>query len=148
MSALMLAAYYDHPQSARFLLSQKAGINKQDGHGTTALMWAAYAGDLEMTLLLLQAGADAGAKRVDGDTALLIARRWEHEDVISALSNVEPAAVAKSGDTRKAIKRQPVRRAKVQVAKPAEKKKPLARRIQKGRRRAPSSANTYSATED
>ena len=55
-------------------LVQKSDVNLAQGDGMTALHWAAYQGNLEMTRVLIQAGANLNAaNRLKALTPLLIA---------------------------------------------------------------------------
>lgn len=54
--------------------------------GWTPLMHAAYEGNPQLLRLLLDAGADAGAVKPDGETALAVARRRERLDAVAVLS--------------------------------------------------------------
>src|SRR5579859_3121962 len=62
----------DRP-AVRALLAQKADVNAQQIDGTTALHWAVRANDLEMTEMLLKAGAKASAANQLGATPILLA---------------------------------------------------------------------------
>jgi len=52
--------------SVRSLLAQKAPVSTPQGDGMTALHWAAFRDDLELTKLLIGAGADVKAATRDG----------------------------------------------------------------------------------
>jgi ankyrin repeat protein len=68
------------------LLKQKADVNVAQGDGMTALHWAAMNGDLELTKLLLTAGAGVTATtRVEALTPLALAAQKGHAAVIAAL---------------------------------------------------------------
>src|SRR5262245_16532272 len=60
-------------QAVSSLLKQKADVNAQQGDGTTALHWAAYLGDAEVTALLIRAGAQASTPNHYGVTPLVLA---------------------------------------------------------------------------
>ncbi len=51
------AAMHGDKSALRALLQQKADVNAPQADGTTALHWAVRANDLEMTDMLLRAGA-------------------------------------------------------------------------------------------
>ena len=57
----------------RTLLQQKADVNAPQADGTTALHWAVRANDLEMTEMLLRAGAHPSAANQSGATPMLLA---------------------------------------------------------------------------
>jgi uncharacterized protein len=59
--------------AVRVLVKQKADVNRPEADGTTALHWAVNRDDLEMTGLLLAAGANASAANRYGVTPLALA---------------------------------------------------------------------------
>ncbi len=60
----------------RYLISKGVGVNPPSTELTgTPLMVAAEEGNLEITKILLEAGADACKKNQMGETALVIARK-------------------------------------------------------------------------
>jgi ankyrin repeat protein len=68
------------------LLKQGVDVNVPQGDGTTALHWAAYRGDLDMTQALLKAGASVkSATRIGAMTPLFMAARNGSAPVIGAL---------------------------------------------------------------
>lgn len=68
-SALMLAAYRGHADTARYLLQRGANANTADAGGNSALMGAAFKGDLDVVRLLVEYGADVDARNAKGRTA-------------------------------------------------------------------------------
>jgi len=60
-SQLVDAARNSDIKTIRSLLSRHVDVNVRAGDGSTALLWAAHANDLEIADLLLAAGADANA---------------------------------------------------------------------------------------
>lgn len=71
---LVEAAKQGDLKSVQTLVSQKIDVNQTAADGTTALHWAAFRDDAEMTQLLLQAGANVNmGTRVGGITPLLLA---------------------------------------------------------------------------
>lgn len=79
------AARGDRP-AVKALLQQKADVNAAQGDGSTALHWAATAGDLEMTRMLLAAGANVkAASRIGKITPLVLASQTGNADIIEAL---------------------------------------------------------------
>jgi uncharacterized protein len=64
------AAMNQDRAAVRALVAQKAGVNAPQADGTTALIWAARANDVEMVDLLLAAGAKVRAVNRDGASAL------------------------------------------------------------------------------
>jgi ankyrin repeat protein len=73
---------------ARTLIARGANVNVVDKLGMTPLLWAASSdfGDPAMVELLLKSGAKADARTKDGLTALELARKYNHVEVIPALS--------------------------------------------------------------
>jgi ankyrin repeat protein len=73
-------------EAVKTLLKNGADVNAAQGDGMTALHWAARNGDLELTQMLLYAGANVKATtRLGGYTALLMAAEQGHAGVIKAL---------------------------------------------------------------
>ncbi len=70
---LVEAARQGNRESVRSLLRAKAPVNTPAADGTTALHWAVRADDIEMTRLLLQAGADVRLADRYGITPLKLA---------------------------------------------------------------------------
>lgn len=66
------AEYYsdDRAQLIRFLINKGMNINDVDFEGNTGLMFAASEGNVELTQLLLQLGADTNKQSATGETAL------------------------------------------------------------------------------
>src|SRR5580698_1497988 len=79
------AAMNQNGAAVRALVAQKADVNAPQPDGTTALTWAARAGDLELVNLLLGAGADVKAANRDGATALYEASENGNAAVIERL---------------------------------------------------------------
>jgi ankyrin repeat protein len=72
--------------TVRALIGQGANVNVADGDGSTALHWAASHGDIDMTALLLKAGASVTATtRIGLMTPLFMAARNGSDAVIGAL---------------------------------------------------------------
>ena len=73
---------------AAALIGRGANVNVVDKLGMTPLLWAASSdfGDPAMIELLLKSGANAGARNRDGLTALDLARKYGHSEIIPALS--------------------------------------------------------------
>jgi ankyrin repeat protein len=73
-------------EAVRSLLKSGEDVNAAQGDGMTALHWAARNGDLELTQMLLYAGANVkAATRLGGYTPLLMAADQGHATVIAAL---------------------------------------------------------------
>jgi ankyrin repeat protein len=80
------AAMKRDSEAVRTLLKNGEDVNAAQGDGMTALHWAARNGDLELTQMLLYAGANVKATtRLGGYTPLLMAADQGHANVIAAL---------------------------------------------------------------
>ncbi len=90
----------DFPAVAK-LLKEHADVNAAANDGSTALLWAAYHSDLEMTKALLSAGALVDAENHYGVTPLLQASRNGDAGVIRALldAGAEPTRWHAEGET-------------------------------------------------
>jgi ankyrin repeat protein len=82
------AALNNEVEMARALIERGANVNVVDKLGMTPLLWAASSdfGDPAMIELLLKSGARADARNRDGLTALELARKYGHAEVIPALA--------------------------------------------------------------
>src|SRR5215471_10387725 len=72
-SELADAAMQKNTQRVRVLLQQKVDVNIPQADGTTALHWAVRWDDLEMTGLLIRAGAVVQTANRDGATPMFLA---------------------------------------------------------------------------
>src|SRR5215510_2982960 len=72
-NALIQAARQVNVEQVRQLLASKADANARQGDGASALHWASYRGSLEITDLLLRAGANPNLANDLGATPLWIA---------------------------------------------------------------------------
>ncbi|NXC43213.1 KANK4 protein, partial [Penelope pileata] len=85
-TALMLGVSHEREDMVRALLACQADINLQDEQGSTALMVACRQGNADMVrLLLAQPGCQLALTNKDGDSALSLAQRSAHEDIITLL---------------------------------------------------------------
>jgi ankyrin repeat protein len=82
------AALNNEVAMARTLIERGANVNVVDKLGMTPLLWAVSMdfGDPAMIELLLTSGAKADARNKDGLTALELARKYGHAEVIPALT--------------------------------------------------------------
>jgi len=74
-SAVAAAAQAGDLSAVRSLIVKKADVNLPQGDGSTALLWAAYNSDAEMTKVLLAAGAKPDVANKYGVAPLLMAAR-------------------------------------------------------------------------
>lgn len=94
------AAELDDVKAVRALLRQGADVNAAQGDGMTALHWAAENGNVELTKILLSAGANVAAvTRIGDHTPLHLASRVGHASVIRALlkAGADPNATTTTG---------------------------------------------------
>ena len=83
--------------AVRALLKQGADVNAAHGDGMTALHWAASNGDLELTQMLVYAGANLRAStRLNGYTPLFLASREGQAPIVAALLKAGAEADARS----------------------------------------------------
>ncbi len=90
-SALSMACYKGHLETARVLLQQPggAGVNTANDDGITPLMMACMGGHLEVARLLLDHHASKSAVTIDGSTAFMFITE-EHEDFEELRDLMEP----------------------------------------------------------
>jgi ankyrin repeat protein len=81
------AAIANRVEMARLLIERGADVNHVDKHGMTPLLYAASIdyGDSAMIDLLLKSGARADVRTKDGLTALDLARKYKHTDLLASL---------------------------------------------------------------
>jgi ankyrin repeat protein len=86
------AALNNEVGMARELIGRGANVNVVDKLGMTPLLWAASMdfGDPAMIELLLNSGARADARNKDGLTALDLARKYNHVEVVPVLAKATP----------------------------------------------------------
>jgi ankyrin repeat protein len=83
--SIVTAAQQNDVTAVRSLIAKKVDVNQPAGDGSTALHWAVYNGNLDLTRALLAAGATADAANRYGVTPLLQASRTGDASVMAAL---------------------------------------------------------------
>ena len=93
LTPLMIAVKQGHLSCARLLLQYGSDVNmKERKSGKNALMLAVENGHLDCTQLLLQFGPNTEVPRQNGDTPLIVAKKYEREDIfIENRANVNQA---------------------------------------------------------
>jgi len=85
-TALMYAVVAGHNDIVQVLLTHGADVNARENKvGFTALMGAAYNGQTNAVQALVAHGADVNAKNNDGDTALMLAKKKGHKEIVRIL---------------------------------------------------------------
>ena len=87
MTALDRAVLGNQVEMAKLLIARGVDVNHVDKLGMTPLLYAASIdfGDAAMIDLLLKSGAHADAKNKDGSTALDLARKYQHTQLLKSL---------------------------------------------------------------
>jgi ankyrin repeat protein len=89
-TALMYAATGANEETVSLLVEHKADVNLSDGgEHWTPLMFAAAEGQTGVARILLAAGADADAKDVDGEDAVMFARDNGHAELAQMISEAK-----------------------------------------------------------
>src|ERR1700692_4885769 len=101
VTAVADAARADDLTAVRQLMKEHGDINAAANDGSTALLWAAYHSDAEMTKALLAAGAAGDAENHYGVTPLLQASRNGDVEVMKALldAGAQPTRWHAEGET-------------------------------------------------
>ena len=88
LTPFLIAAIRDNNEVTKLLIARGADVQVRDFVDGTALMWAAFSerGNPEMVALLLQKGIDPAIKNKMGETALDMAKKRGHADVIDLLT--------------------------------------------------------------
>ena len=82
---LIDAARFNKKDAVRFLLENKADVNKASDNGWTPLHWVVSQGKLSMLKTLVEAGADVNAADKLGNTPLHYAAKFEQYGFVSYL---------------------------------------------------------------
>jgi ankyrin repeat protein len=85
-SPLMISVYNSNHEVSRMLLEEGADPNSSDFSGNTVLMGAAFKGDVELVILLVNRGAKLDRRNNNGITAEQWARGFGRHNVVSILS--------------------------------------------------------------
>jgi ankyrin repeat protein len=96
------AAMHGDKLALRALLEKKSDVNAAQVDGTTALHWAVRAEDLELTEILLKAGAKVAAANQFGATPMLLAAMNGNAAILDRLiaAGADPnAPISQTGDT-------------------------------------------------
>lgn len=99
ITALYLAAYYDHIALVKLLIEAGADVDKKTTNGSTSLDVAAQNGHTSCVMALLRAGADVNLAFNDGRTPIYYAARFGHETCVALLIRAG-ADVRKCNDDR------------------------------------------------
>ncbi len=93
ITPLAWAAISNRVETARVLIEHGADVNHVDKKGMTPLLYAASIdlGDPSMTDLLLRSGAKPSLRNKDGLTALDLAHKYGHSQLVAALQDVRSA---------------------------------------------------------
>ena len=96
------AAMRGDKSAVRALLERKVDVNAPQVDGTTALDWAVRADDVELTEMLLKAGANASVANQSGATPMLLAAMNGNAAILERLirAGADPnAPISETGDT-------------------------------------------------
>jgi ankyrin repeat protein len=99
--SLVVAAQQNDTAAVRALLARRVNVNQPAGDGSTALLWAVYNSNLDLTRMLLAAGAAADTANRYGVTPLLQASRTGDASIMAALlkAGASPARAHPDGET-------------------------------------------------
>ncbi|KAM0169103.1 hypothetical protein ACHAPF_010289 [Botrytis cinerea] len=87
VTPLWIAITNGHIEVVRLLLETKSvNVNVRSVYGRSPIFWAAAQGHEELVKLLLSAGADTTFVDTDGNTALLVSKRYRHRKIVDMLS--------------------------------------------------------------
>ena len=75
--------------AVKALLAVKADVNKADSSGWIPLIWASFYGRVEIAKLLLAAGAKKDKINTFGKTALTLATREGHHEIVQLLQQAK-----------------------------------------------------------
>lgn len=75
---------------------EAADINATDKYGVTALIQACLHQKKDIVELLIKNGADVNFKDDEGETALAVAERWGHTDIVNIIKDHMKSSSSKS----------------------------------------------------
>jgi ankyrin repeat protein len=87
MSLLMLSVQQDQFKMVKLLVDHKVEIDWKDWFGSTALMYAANKGNVNIISYLLKNGADVHFTDKEGNTVLSAAKEGNHPDAIKLIED-------------------------------------------------------------
>jgi len=82
---LMNEAINNNAKEVRALAEKGANVNAKDSDGATALIWAAYFGNIDVVWVLIEKGADVNASNNKKQTALHLAADKGHTNIARLL---------------------------------------------------------------
>jgi ankyrin repeat protein len=88
VSILIWAVMQKNLKSVKLLVDHKANINWKDWFKTTALMYAADLGNLDIINYLVKNGADIHAHDDQGNNVLSAAKEGKHSEAIKLIENL------------------------------------------------------------
>ncbi|WP_413290182.1 ankyrin repeat domain-containing protein [Bdellovibrio sp. HCB337] len=88
-SPLMYAAYYNHIDLVKWLITNGADVESPDRGGNTILMGVAFKGHIEVAQHLIRAGADVSATNLIGMNALQFAQMFGRHDMAVLLDGAQ-----------------------------------------------------------
>jgi len=120
-TALILAAYNEHPGTVDFLIGKGADACATDPKGNSSLMGVAFKGDAEIATRLIAAHCDVNAVNGAGQTALMMAALFGRTDVIKVLlaHGADPSRRDQAGNTAALLAQQQGSTAVVELLKNA-----------------------------
>lgn len=85
---ICIATMFDQKKMVEDLIDAGADVNKIEGAGKTALMFAAEDGYIALLKLLIDVGANVNAVDKNGETALIKAEKRNQKEVVNYLQNL------------------------------------------------------------
>jgi len=89
LSLLIWASQNNDFQTVKLLVDHKAVVDFRDAFKSTALMYAAYKGNIEIVSYLIAKGADVNAKDDQGNSVLTAAKQSENKDLIKLITDLQ-----------------------------------------------------------